>query len=194
MSSYRSAINRKVAAHEAHLLLQNDFLILDTETTGIGRDARIVQIAVVDASGQAAVDTLINPGMRIPPDATRIHGITDAMVKDAPSMADLLPSLESLWSTRPTYIYNAEFDVRMLLQHIGRRPGMMRTTCVMKLYARFVGQVGSYGDYKWHKLTDACAQLSIPKIDAPAHSALGDCLRTLAVLRAMSEWHVRNSA
>ncbi|MBK9123120.1 MAG: 3'-5' exonuclease [Chloroflexi bacterium] len=194
MSAYRQAIDRKVAAHEAHLLLQNDFLILDTETTGIDRAARIVQIAVVDASGQPAIDTLINPGMRIPADATRIHGITNAMVKEAPSMADLLPSLESLWSTRPTYIYNAEFDVRMLLQHIGRRPGMMRSTCVMKLYARFVGQTGSYGDYKWHKLTDACTQLRIPKIDAPAHSALGDCLRTLAVLRAMSEWYVRNSA
>ncbi|MBC6954752.1 MAG: 3'-5' exonuclease [Anaerolineae bacterium] len=194
MTAYRHAIDRKVAAHEAHLLLQNDFLILDTETTGIDRNARVVQIAIVDASGQPAVDTLVNPGMPIPADAMRIHGITDAMVNDAPSMADLLPSLESLWSTHPTYIYNAEFDSRILLQHIGRRPGLMRSTCIMKLYARFVGQVGSRGDYKWHKLTDACIQLKVPRIDAPAHSALGDCLRTLAVLRAMSEWYVRNSA
>lgn len=194
MSSYRQAIDRKVAAHEAHLLLQNDFIILDTETTGIDRSSRIVQIGVVDVLGQPVIDTLVNPGMHIPADATRIHGITNAMVKDAPSMADLLPSLESLWATRPTYIYNAEFDVRMLLQHIGRRPGMMRSTCVMKLYARFVGQAGSYGDYKWHKLTEACRQLGVPEVSTPAHSAIGDCLRTLAVLRAMSEWHVCNTA
>jgi DNA polymerase III epsilon subunit-like protein len=191
MSTIEAYIYKKVAAQTAYGLLQNDFVILDTETTGLDGTARVVSLAMIDRDGRELIDTLINPGRPIPRDATRIHGITDAHVKNAPSMAVIAPQLEDICSTRPTYIYNAEFDLKMLYQHMGRMPSIMRHTCVMKLYAQFKGEKGSYG-WKWHKLTVACTQLGVREIEARAHSAMGDCLRTLAVLRAMAEWYVQN--
>ncbi len=192
MSSVEQYIYRKVAAQTAHGLLQNDFVILDTETTGLDSSARVVSLAVIDRDGREIINTLINPGRPIPYEATAIHGIRDADVRDAPSMAVIAPHLEHLTATRPTYIYNSDFDLKMLMQHMGRMPTMLRHTCVMKLYAQFKGEKGSYGSWKWHKLTAACAQLGIGEIQSPAHSAIGDCLRTLAVLRAMADWFISN--
>ncbi len=65
---------------------------VDTETDGLGDDARIVEIAVVHMRFGLVEDawsTLVNPGRPIPPEATAIHGITDAMVADAPRIEDV---------------------------------------------------------------------------------------------------------
>lgn len=192
MSSYTGYIYKKVAAQTAYNLLQNDFVILDTETTGLDSTARIVSLAMIDREGRELIDTLINPGRPIPFDATAIHGITDDDVLDAPTMDQIAPQIESIYAVRPTYIYNADYDLRILKQHIGRPPKIMRSQCIMKLYAEFKGDRGNYGDYKWHKLTVACGHLGVGHIEAKAHSAIGDCLRTLAVLRGMAEWYEQN--
>lgn len=192
MSTVEAYIYKKIAAQTAYGLLQNDFIILDTETTGLDASARIVSIAMIDRDGRELLDTLIDPGRPIPREATAIHGITDHDVRGAPTMALIAPQIDSFCATRPTYIYNAEFDLKMLNQHMGRMPAVMRHSCVMKLYAQFRGERGSYGSWKWHKLTTACGQLGIRDIEQRPHSAIGDCLRTLAVLRAMADWYVQN--
>lgn len=192
MSSYTGYIYKKIAAQTAYNLLQNDFVILDTETTGLDSTARVVSLAMVDREGRELIDTLINPGRPIPRDATAIHGITDDDVVSAPTMNQIAPQIENIYATRPTYIYNADYDLRILKQHIGRPPNILRSQCIMKLYAEFKGDRGNYGDFKWHKLTVACSHLGVSHIEAKAHSALGDCLRTLAVLRGMAKWYEQN--
>jgi DNA polymerase III epsilon subunit-like protein len=62
------------------------YAILDTETTGLEYNSRIVEIAVTTADGEVLLDTLVNPGEPIPADATAIHKITDEMVANAPSL------------------------------------------------------------------------------------------------------------
>ena len=68
-----------------------DTLYLDTETTGLSpsRGDRIVELAVVDDAGCPVINTLVNPERDIPWDAVRIHGITDEMVAQAPTMEEL---------------------------------------------------------------------------------------------------------
>lgn len=63
------------------------FFDLETTGTDVAKD-RIVQIAVIRKDKDGTVDkksVLINPEMPIPKEATEIHGITDEMVKDAPT-------------------------------------------------------------------------------------------------------------
>src|SRR5438105_4607119 len=56
----------------------------DTETTGVRSDKdRIIEIAAYDPVNARTFVQLINPGMPIPPEATAIHRITDAMVESA---------------------------------------------------------------------------------------------------------------
>lgn len=65
----------------------------DSETTGLERGSRAVEIAGVMFDDTGVLDRfecLINPGMPIPPDVTKINGITDAMVKDAPGTHEAL--------------------------------------------------------------------------------------------------------
>ncbi|MEE4598464.1 3'-5' exonuclease [Streptomyces sp. DSM 41524] len=84
---------------------------MDTETTGLHDETRIVDLGVTNAAGDVLMDTLINPGEPIPPDATDIHGITDAQVATAPSFAAVLDQLAAVLHGRRCVIYNRAFDV-----------------------------------------------------------------------------------
>ncbi|MCW3664158.1 3'-5' exonuclease, partial [Burkholderia cenocepacia] len=60
-----------------------NFILLDTETTGLDESAEIVEIAVIDDAGNVLLNTLVKPKHPIPNSATAIHGITNAMVATA---------------------------------------------------------------------------------------------------------------
>jgi DNA polymerase-3 subunit epsilon len=62
----------------------------DTETTGVRSDKdRVIEIAAFDPVENRSFVHLINPGSPIPPEATAIHHITDAMVAEASSFEEI---------------------------------------------------------------------------------------------------------
>lgn len=62
----------------------------DTETTGVRSDKdRIIEIAAFDPLENRTFVQLINPGMPIPQEATAIHHISDEMVANSPSFAEV---------------------------------------------------------------------------------------------------------
>lgn len=154
-------------------------VILDTETTGLGCDDEIIEIAVVDISGAILLNTLIAPTCAIEPGASAVHGITGRDLANAPSWPDIHDRVAGiLRSASRVVIYNAAFDVRMLNQ-TGERYGLDTLDsgayqCAMHWYAQFLGDWSDYhGDYRWQPL-------------AGGHRALGDCLATLAVIQSMA--------
>jgi DNA polymerase-3 subunit epsilon len=61
-------------------------IFYDTETTGLkAKNDRVIELAAYDATRDKTFETLIDPGMPIPPEASNIHGITDDKVKGAPT-------------------------------------------------------------------------------------------------------------
>lgn len=64
-------------------------VFIDTETTGLDSTAEAVDIAVVDAGGHILMDTLVQPKRRIPAEASRIYGILDSVVADAPPWTEM---------------------------------------------------------------------------------------------------------
>jgi DNA polymerase III subunit epsilon len=172
-------------------------LFLDTETTGLQETGEVVQLSVIDEHGCTLIDTLVKPTRPIPPGAINVHGITNEMVADAPRWETVLEQIKPMLAGRLVVIYNADYDIRIMwnsCQFAGLRPmvwGTQKTvfTCAMQQYAKFYGDWNDYhGNYRWQKLTDACRQLRLVDPEAPAHSALGDCLRTLGVVKAMAAW------
>jgi len=99
--------------------------VLDLETTGtrVGGD-RIVQIGVlkVNPNGRAEpFDSLINPQVRIPPEATRVHGISDRHVKGKPTFRAIAPQLLSLLSGCDLAGFNVlGFDLPFLSSEFSR--------------------------------------------------------------------------
>ncbi len=177
-----------------HDILGTNPVILDTETTGLGYDAKIVEISVIDSDGSVLLDSLVNPCHPIPAEATAIHGITTNDVQSAPMWGDIQDKLHDVLKGRRVLIYNSEFDVRLINRSIARgkaNPALIahlasNSVCVMKAFAAFNGEWNSYrNEYRWIKLTDALKLLNIiPK--GKAHRALSDCQATLAVAKGMS--------
>lgn len=163
-------------------LAKPGLLILDTETTGLHDTAEIVQIAIITASEQVLLDTLVRPTRPIPRDAERIHHISNSRVESAPTFADLMPRLRELLSGKDVVIYNAVYDTR-LMEQSAAACGLSyevpifsgEYACAMEMYAQWVGDWSDYwGNYRYQRL---------PGGD---HSALGDARACLAVLRRMA--------
>ncbi|RGD55405.1 3'-5' exonuclease [Kitasatospora xanthocidica] len=86
----------------AEILDDPEVVALDLETTGLGDDARIVEIGVVTTDRRVLLNTLVNPGIPIPAEATRHHGITDAMVtaEGVPGFDQLMAELTGVLTLR----------------------------------------------------------------------------------------------
>ncbi len=173
---------RQSAIEKARQLWAMQPVFLDTETTGLGETAEIVEISIVDHDGSVLLDTLVRPRRSIPQEAIRVHGITDEMVSQAPTWMHVWPQVEAILNGRTVGIYNADFDLRMMKQshrQIGlpwRMPSS-RFFCIMKLYSDF------YGALKWQSLDEAGRQcrLALPN----THRAREDTLLARAVFQCM---------
>lgn len=165
---------RSVLADPGH------YAIIDTETTGLGPTAEVIQISIIDTAGNKLFDFLVRPINRkkIPADATRIDGITMKMLEDAPTYPEIAPALIATLQGRNVICYNAEYDGRLLNQtakKTGAPAFAGQWQCAMLAYARFRGEWDyRKEDYLWHKL---------PEGD---HSALADCQATLKILREIA--------
>lgn len=94
------------------------FVVIDTETTGLHCvQNQIVELTAIRFRDWKPVEiftTLINPGSHIPEDATRIHGITDEMVKDAPKIGEVIKSFDSFLGSDNLLGHNISFDLGFL--------------------------------------------------------------------------------
>jgi DNA polymerase-3 subunit epsilon len=175
--------DRAAAARWAWERLQHpETLILDTETTGLGSLAEIVQIAVINLRGDVLLNRLVRPVGPIPEEASRIHGITLKHLEDAPPFRAVGAEVLDLIAGKDVLIYNAAYDTRLLRQSaaaVRLKADMFAAAamfqCVMQQYSAWVGDWNDYyGNYKWQRL---------PGGD---HSALGDCQATRKILFTMA--------
>jgi DNA polymerase III epsilon subunit family exonuclease len=89
------------------------FCAFDLETTGLSSLSRIVEVGAVRFKvGEEGEDlqTLVNPGCSIPPVVSRIHGITDDMVADAPPAREALERLIEFSHGCVMVAHNAAYD------------------------------------------------------------------------------------
>ena len=164
------------------------YAVIDLETTGTDPEAdRIVSLAVIglDEVGSLS-DTLhvfVDPERPIPPEATRVHGITDEdAARCAPLRAHLDGILERL-EGRVLLAYNARFDVPLLLNELARAGAPLTpagTGCLLHA-VQVAYPLAAHG----HQLARACALLGLegPEdahdayVDARAAARIADSMR-----------------
>lgn len=177
------------------------WVILDTETTGLGITAEAVQIGILAPDGTVLLDTLVKPVNPIPRDATAIHGITNEMVAEAPTFLELFLQVKNHLIYKTVVIYNAPYDKRILEQSLAAHVidhavdyreyvgdygfDVLDWVDIMQPYAEYWGDWSEWHQsYTWQKLTNACRQQGI-KVNG-AHSAIGDCQMTLALIQKIA--------
>lgn len=174
-----------------HAIASGNAVILDTETTGL-YEGEIIEIAIVEvATGAVLMNQRIKPYKGIPADAKAIHGISEADVADCPHFEDVIVEIKGHLAGRDVIVYNATYDRKMLHKSaeyadIPKVDWKLFSNwmCAMEAFAPIFGEWNEYrGNFKWQKLTTAAQYYKVEVNNA--HSALGDCLMTLEVVRAM---------
>jgi DNA polymerase III epsilon subunit-like protein len=178
---------RQIPCDAAVTIMAERLLYLDTETTGISAQANaIVEVAIVDDLGHALLNTLVNPGRPIPSEAAAIHGITDAMVRDAPALAELWPQIQGFAASAHVVIYNADFDRKFFPDRLA---SASRISCAMLEFARHYGEKDPYrGTYRWKNLEFAARHVR-HRWTGAKHRALADAL----ACRSVWQWIAQRS-
>ncbi len=151
-------------------LRETDFVVVDVESTGgtPARGDRLTEVAAVRMVGGTIVDcweSLINPRRPIPPSVTRLTDITDAMVADAPTFAQLADELRGALEGAVFVAHNVSFDWRLLQAEYERcKGGRLHgdVLCTLRLARKLHPELprrslGALADYyaiepeRWHR-------------------------------------------
>ena len=95
-------------------LIEDDVIVLDTETTGLScAENELIEISAARLRGREVVDrfdTFVNPNGLIPPEITELTSITNADVAHAPRAEEAVAALEEFVQGCPVIAHNATFD------------------------------------------------------------------------------------
>ena len=165
------------------LQLKRPLAVIDLETTGINLSSdRIVEIAIVkimpDGSRQVK-RKLINPEMPIPPGSTDVHGITNEMVKDAPTFKQAANEIKMFIANADLGGYNSNrFDIPLLVEEF------LRSGIDIELHDRYLLDVQRVFHMMEQRTLSAAYKFYCDKILDGAHSAEVDATATWEVLEA----------
>ena len=145
-------------------------IFFDTETTGNTEKDFLVQIAY--KVGEESFVGLYKPKIKIPPEASAVHHITNKMVADKPTFKESTdqPKIKKLFEDEDAVViaHNTPFDL-MIVKKEDIMP--TRFICTLRL-ARYLDKDGKIERYNLQYLR----YLLEIEVEATAHDALGDVL------------------
>jgi len=156
------------------------YVVFDTETTGLSpaSDA-IVQIAAVRVVNGRRIesevfDTLVDPDRPIPALSTDVHGITDAMVRGAPRIAEVGARFHGFARGAVLVAHNAPFDMHFLRRHEADIGASFDHPVLDTVLLSAV----VFGQMEEHSLDALTARLGITIPEEARHTAIGDTVAT----------------
>ena len=146
------------------------FIFGDVETTGLGKNQGVVEISWIETDAEfnevARYGSLINPQKPIQFGAMSVHGITEAMVADAPTIEQFMADAGYPLAGPVTILtaHKASYDI----EFFGPWMDQQDTLCTLKCAQRI------YPDAENHKLGTLRCMLGLDGDTRKAHSAQED--------------------
>jgi DNA polymerase-3 subunit alpha (Gram-positive type) len=170
---------------ECRMPLCGEYIVFDLETTGLSAATESITeigaVRLVEGQPKERFATFVNPGRTIPPEITRLTGITDDMVKDAPCEEEALDAFLHFCGGEGAILvaHNAEFDIGFLRAAARRANRSFHYTWVDTL----VMARSMYRELKSHKLAKVAEHLEIPPFQG--HRAADDAAALAAIFAKM---------
>ena len=162
-----------------------NFVVVDLETTGLTpKTDRILEIGavkVIDGRITDRMETFVNPGRKIPDRITKLTGITDVMVQDAPPREEAVRGFVSFSEGLPLLGHNILFDYSFL-KHCAVNIGVpfeREALDTLKIARKALPELPS------RSLEALCGYYEIPR--EHAHRAMDDVLETFALYCKMED-------
>ncbi len=155
-------------------------LILDTETTGLDpkNGDRMIEFAALEMIDREltgkSLHLYINPGCEISSDATRIHGITNADVKDKPMFNEVANTIIEYIAGSELIIHNAKFDLSFLDFQFKMEGFNLTSTYVANVIDTLIMARQKFPGSK-NNLDALCDRFKVNRKDRGFHGALIDC-------------------
>lgn len=162
-----------------------NYVIFDLETTGISPNHdEVIEISALKVKGGEVVDefnTLVNPGRKIPFGATKVNGITNAMVAEAPAFSHVLAEFLDFAEGLVLVGHNiARFDMKFIWrdaeQYFGEIP-QNNYVDTLQVARKHLPKM------EHHRLVDLAEHYGISS--EGAHRALNDCYMNQKVYECM---------
>lgn len=157
-------------------------VFFDLETTGLDADCRIVQIALI--RGEKIFQSLVNPGIPIPPESTEIHHITDADVADKPRFGEVVDEVLAFMEGSILAGFNIrKFDIPVLKRECAAVDRVLPVYPILDLFE--LNQKMNPRTLAWfHE-----HYTGKPMDAAEAHDAVYDCICTRNGFLGMYDKH-----
>ena len=142
--------------------LDDTFVVFDIETTGLSKETESITeigaVKVVDGKIIDRFSTFVNPERPIPTEITKLTGITNEMVADAPVITEILPKFLEFCQDAVLVAHNANFDTGFIRLNAERKCGIEVKNTVLDTLelARAL-----LPELKKHKLDIVCEQLGV---------------------------------
>ena len=168
------------------LQILHPLAVIDLETTGIDLATdKIIEIAIVKLMPDGTIvkkRKLVNPQKPIPASSTKVHGITDEMVKDAPTFKQVANEIKQFLNSCDLSGYNSNrFDVPMMVEEF------LRSGLEFSMEGRKLLDVQKIFHMMEQRTLSAAYKFYCDKILENAHSAEADATATLEILHAQVE-------
>lgn len=157
-----------------------DYVVVDLETTGTRKRDAIVSIGAIVFEGREPVRafyTLVDPERHIPEEASAVNGIKDEDVQGAPTIWQIMPSLQAFVGSLPIVGHNLPFDLGYLYRY-GFDLGNNKRYDTLRLARRAL-------ELEHYTLADCCQDCGVPVVGA--HNALYDCLMAGQLFAALTD-------
>ena len=185
----KKAIQKEAGVIKFNELDKKDYVIIDTETTGFGKDDEVIEIGITDREGNEILNKLVKPFKEPSKEASNVNGIFMKDLEDKENIGSIANEIREAIGDKSVVIFNKAFDTRMIIQTLEIHKEELsnqnvinelkeifesRTYCIMHSYTELKKGFRSTG------LANALKENGI-EINQ-THRAVGDCKDTAKLI------------